>query len=44
MFIAFATVVDKEARWDFSGCLLREDALREGGLTLFGVGDISAQP
>ena len=44
MYIALATVVDEEERWDFSGCLLREDALREGGLTLFGVGDISAQP
>jgi hypothetical protein len=39
MLIAFATVVEKEERWTFSGCLAWE-----GVLTLFGVEDIPAQP
>jgi hypothetical protein len=40
MLIAFATVVEKEARWAFSDCLTCEAALWEGILTLCDVGDI----
>jgi hypothetical protein len=43
MFIAFATVVDKEARWDFPAVCF-ERMLYRRGLDAFGVGDISTQP
>jgi hypothetical protein len=44
MLIAFATVVEKELRWTFSGCLALEAVFGEGDLTLFDVGDILVQP
>ncbi len=35
MFIAFVTVVEREVRGAFSGCLRGGNAFGEGGLTLF---------